>query len=270
MTDKEKLIKIFRENVKGMCPDVSGSHVNHDGKEGHWLERRFGINHNASNTPDLFGYELKNSTSQKITFGDWSANRYIFNNPNYSHIFTGRTKAKRQNQFLRIFGRPNPKKNDRHSWSGEPCPKIVGFNRYGQKLIVLDNLDIVALYDYNYDTRQNKQEIIPIEFQNGLLEVARWFGKTSPTPRRTDKCLKDKLEDKFNQKGWFTCKRDSNGGEYTEICFGEPIDFSTWIEWVKEGKVFLDSGMYEGNSRPYSQWRMNNVSWDELITECYE
>lgn len=32
----------------------------------------------------------------------------------------------------------------------------------------------------------------------------------------------------------------------------------------------FDSGMYEGNPRPYSQWRANNNLWDSLIIESYE
>ena len=39
---------------------------------------------------------------------------------------------------------------------------------------------------------------------------------------------------------------------------------------VIQGIVFFDSGMYEGNPRPYSQWRANNNLWDSLIIESYE
>ncbi|MGR5915634.1 hypothetical protein ACT7CS_01805 [Bacillus pacificus] len=28
--------------------------------------------------------------------------------------------------------------------------------------------------------------------------------------------------------------------------------------------------MYQGNKRPYSQWRASNSFWDSLIVECYE
>ena len=42
------------------------------------------------------------------------------------------------------------------------------------------------------------------------------------------------------------------------------------IELVKKKVVFFDSGMYQGNKRPYSQWRANNKYWDSLITEEYE
>lgn len=78
MKEKEKIVELFRKHVKGKSPDVSSSHINHDGKVGHWLEKQFGISHNASNEADLLGYELKTDTGSKISFGDWSANRYVF------------------------------------------------------------------------------------------------------------------------------------------------------------------------------------------------
>ena len=48
------------------------------------------------------------------------------------------------------------------------------------------------------------------------------------------------------------------------------MNFENWIELVKQGVVFFDSGMYVGNKRPYSQWRANNNYWDSLIVETYE
>ena len=83
-------------------------------------------------------------------------------------------------------------------------------------------------------------------------------------PRAKDKLLRDKLEGKFNQNGWFKCKTDSNG-VYDRICFGLPITFEQWINLIKQGHVYLDSGMHEGNSRPYQSWRANNTFWDTLI-----
>ena len=56
---------------------------------------------------------------------------------------------------------------------------------------------------------------------------------------------------------------------YTKIVFGKTIDFDTWIQNVKKGNIFFDSGMYQGNKRPYSQWRSNNSFWDELIIDVY-
>lgn len=92
--------------------------------------------------------------------------------------------------------------------------------------------------------------------------------KTPPSTKRKDKCLKAKLEDKFNKKGFFTCKTNQNG-EYDRLCFGKCITFDEWIQLLKEGVVYFDSGMNEGNKRFYSSWRANNRFWDSLIIETY-
>lgn len=275
MTDtidqKKEIIARFMKNIKGKKPDILEIEKRHDGDVGHWLESQFGILHNADNAPDIYGYELKTQTSSKITFGDWSANEYVFMKKEYNHIFKGSNKKDRQGEFLKIFGKPNVNKNGRYSWSGEPCPKINDYNKFGQKLIVESNEDIVAIYDFEKDQREEKESIVPSEFHSGKVEIARWFGRQAPitAPKKGSKCLKEKLEDKFNQNGWFTCKRDEDG-VYQKIEFGKPINFDMWIEWVKTGRVFFDSGMYEGNARPYAQWRMNNKGWDELIIDSYE
>lgn len=268
MTPKEQIIELFRNNVKGKKPNVTGRNVRHDGRKGHWLEEQFGISANANNEADLWGYELKNQTTTKTTFGDWSANMYVFTNPHYSNLFLGRNKHEKQDSFVKIFGRPNEEKHGRYSWSGSPSPKINHYNDYGQILAITPSKDIVAIYSYTYDRRINKEFIVPKELQIDNLEIARWYGEFSPTSKRRDKCIKAKLEDKFNDKGWFTCKMNSSG-VYDRICFGKPINYDNWIHLVEEGIVFFDSGMYEGNPRPYSQWRANNNFWDSLITEIY-
>ncbi len=132
-----------------------------------------------------------------------------------------------------------------------------------------ENKDIVALYSYSKDKRGNKDSIVPQELQIENLVIARWYGVNSPSSKRTDKCLKEKLEDKFNDKGWFTCKMDATG-VYQKICFGNPMNYDEWLRLVHQGIVFFDSGMYEGNNRPYSQWRANNDFWESLIIESYE
>lgn len=110
MTAKEQIIDLFRKNVKGKSPNVENRNPRHDGKKGHWLEEQFGISANADNEADLWGYELKNETTSKTTFGDWSANIYVFTNPQYQALFEGQNKAEKQNSFVKIFGKPNPKK----------------------------------------------------------------------------------------------------------------------------------------------------------------
>lgn len=246
MTDKEKILQLFFENVKGKKPDLTGFSARHDGRAGHWLEQRMGISANASNKPDLFGYEMKNNTTSKTTFGDWAANYYIFKDSIYG--LTSRS------QFLHIFGKPNQEKNMRYSWSGEPVPKINLVNKFGQILVIDNEKNIHAKYFYSKDMRQDKSMIVPEIMHRDDLTIARWDRDS----------IKGKLERKFNQKGWFKCIQNSEGF-YTEIVFGDPINYESWIKLVQSGEVFFDSGMYEGNFRPYSQWRANNTLWERLI-----
>lgn len=243
------IVKIFIKKVKGRKSDTSASHKGHDGKEGHWLEKQMGIKHNASNAPDLHGFEMKNQTRSKITFGDWSPDYYIFKDEIYDID---------RNDFLRIFGMPNLLKEGRFSWSGKPCPKIGSYNFCGQIMVVAKNSNLNAVYSFDKDCRPNKAKIVPKQMQKKRLVIAKWEASS----------IKRKVEKKFNQQGWFQCKKDKSG-IYTEIVFGEPINFENWIEGVKNGAVFFDSGMYLGNARPYSQWRTGNKYWESLITTRY-
>ena len=131
-------------------------YVCHDGREGNWLEEQFGKHPDADNHADFFGYELKNQTTSKTTFGDWSANRYIFKTGPYVDCFEKPQFGTKQDIFCQTFGKPNAEKEGRCSWSGSPCPKIGDYNDYGQKLVIEPNNDIVAIYSYSQDKRTNK------------------------------------------------------------------------------------------------------------------
>ena len=267
---KQKLIELFRAHVKGKRPDVSGRNDRHDGKEGNWLEEQFGKTPDADNHADFWGFELKNETTSKTSFGDWSANRYIFKAGSpYIAMFKRPSIGTPQDVFCQFFGKPNADKGGRYSWSGSPIPHLDKYNAFGQIMLIEPNLDIVIRYSFSKDQRSNKSLIIPSQLQKDDIELARWFGMKSPSARRSDKCLREKLEDKFNQFGWFTCKKDATG-RYSQICFGAPMNYQSWIQLVRKGIVFFDSGMYQGNKRPYSHWRANNSFWDSLIIERYE
>ena len=58
-----------------------------------------------------------------------------------------------------------------------------------------------------------------------------------------------KVKNKFDHSGWFKCVMEN--GVYTKIVFGRPVNFKTWIEYVISGDIYFDSGMYQGNKRPY-------------------
>lgn len=238
--------------MKGKASNTKNSNANHDGKEGHWLEKQMGLSLNGNNEPDMFGFEMKNGSKGKTTFGDWSASQYIFKTrSNPKSTIT-------RDDFLKIFGKPNPAKGGRFSWSGEPCPKIIGYNSFGQKLSIDSSDSILAIYSYSKDARTNKAQIVPSVLQKDNLVIATWDSEW----------MRTKVERKFNQNGWFKCLKDTNG-IYTYIAFGEPFTYDTWLGYVATGDIFFDSGMYQGNERPYSQWRANNNIWDSLITETY-
>ncbi|WP_456325628.1 LlaMI family restriction endonuclease [Desulfonauticus submarinus] len=247
----KEILKRFINNVQGKKANVTGSNKRHSGKEGHWLEKQMGIAPNSNNDADIFGFEMKKQTKAKTTFGDWTANYYIFKDKKYNLV--------RDDDFLPIFGKANENKDGRYSWSGEPSPKIGGYNGFGQKLVIDEKENILAIYSFSKDQREDKHSIVLSELQQEDLLIARW-------EKEGTKGLKIKLERKFNQKGWFRCEKNSKG-IYTSIAIGSPISWKQWIENVKTGEIYFDSGMYQTNKRPYSLWRANNSFWDKLIIE---
>lgn len=249
---KLKIVEIFIRNVKGKKPDSTKKNKKHNGKDGHWLEEQMGVTHNANNAPDILGYEMKNATQSKTSFGDWNASWYLFKSK-----FNKESKMSKDN-FLKIFGKPNLKKSGRCSWSGDSCPKVNTFNGFGQKLIVDKTKSICAVYDYKQDLRPNKDTIVPIEFRVEIIILAKWEYAN----------LKSKVEEKFNKNGWFKCLQNKDG-VYDRICFGEPIDYDKWLQFFKNGDVYFDSGMSQGGSRNRSSWRASNRFWESLITDTY-
>ncbi len=248
--NKLKIIARFNDNVRGKKPDTTKSNQRHDGKGGHWLEKQMKVKHNGNNAPDLFDYEMKNNTTSKTTFGDWSPSRKL-------RIYCkGNEYNLTRSDFLRIFGSPNPLKDDRNSWSGKPVPKVGPYNDFGQKLKVDKEGSIYALYSYSKDKRTNKEQIVPAVLRQENLVLATWDVEM----------MRKRVENKFNKRGWFKCLKNKEG-VYSEIVFGKPINFETWIQGVREGLIYFDSGMYDGNTRPYANWRANNAYWESLVTD---
>ena len=85
---KEKIKELFFKNVYGLSPNIEGYDKKHAGAKGHWLEKKLGKRPDASNEADFWGYECKNFTSNKTTWGDWSANEYIFDKNNNSSFLS--------------------------------------------------------------------------------------------------------------------------------------------------------------------------------------
>lgn len=258
--DKEEILKLFNDNVKDIEINLENMNINHDGKEGHWLEKKMNIKHNSKNEPDINGYEMKKYSS-RTTLGDYSASEYAFsgknkrNKINSLNYWDDEIELSRTD-FIRIFGSPKPKKNNRYSWSGSCVPVFGHYNFNGQILIINEYKDIIIYYSFSKDTR-NKKANFPLFLHNDNIVIALW---------NSDK-LKQNIDNKFNKNGFFTCKKINN--TYKKICFGKAFDFEYFIECLKSKKIIFDSGMYNGNRRNYSQFRGMKNFWEELIIEEY-
>jgi hypothetical protein len=240
-TIKNEIINVFNTNVKGVViPDMSSLH---DGAEGDWLTDRMGLKVNGNNEPDYKGFEMK-KISEKITFGDWSADYYLWQDS--KNNFT-------RDSFLESFG--TSKKAGRYSWSGETFPSKFGVFTSSGQILTIDKKkkDIVIIYDFSKDKRKAKNPMILQNLNNGKIVLARWKYNS----------LKNKFENKFNQYGFFICLKTNN--VYSDIKFGPSLDFVFFLKNVKNGKIILDSGMYfdinKSNSRPYSNWRADKSFW---------
>ena len=259
---KDKLKKIFLEKVYGKTHNIDGYNKNFRGAKGHWLEKQMGKKPDSDNNADFWGWECKNhTTSGKTTWGDWSANEYIFDKGNTYNL-------KNNDEFMLLFGRPNPKKNNRYAWTGpNPSPKFLNqINEFGQIIVLDEYLNVLIKYYYSKDQRYNKAKIMPKCLQTDDLILAKWYGYEKYNISNKS-ALETKVHQKFNQEGWFKCSMENN--IYNKIVFGEPVRFETWIEYLKTGDIYFDSGMYHGNYRKYSKWRSNNDFWEKLITEEY-
>ena len=257
---KNKIKKIFLEKVYGKTPNIEGYNKKHSGAKGHWLEKQMGKKPDSDNNADFWGWECKNHTTSGVTtWGDWTASEYIFDKGNPYNL-------KNKNDFLLLFGRPNPKKNNRYAWTKpNPCPTFLNqINDFGQIIVLDEYLNVMIKYHYSKDQRQNKSQIIPRCLQKDDLVLAKWYGYEKYN-NSTKSALETKVNNKFNQEGWFKCAMEDN--KYNKILFGKAVDFETWIELLKTGDVYFDSAMKQGNDRPYSIWRSKNIVWDKLVIE---
>ena len=236
---KSQILRVFEDRVKGRMPDLARMNQSHDGREGDWLTKEMGLTVNGLNAPDFQGFEMKKDSKGKTSFGDWGPDEAIYKGPK---------KLLDRDTFLEMFGAPNPKKANRYSWSGRVFPNLIDFNYAGQKMVIEDD-GIKIFYDSKFDTRHSRAA----SMYESLISLALWKHDS----------LKQKVESKFNQLGWFRCLKNSEG-RYDKIVFGQPINYEKFLQLFAKGSIFLDCGMHQGNSRPYMTWRAKNNVWDEL------
>ncbi len=239
---KQQIIKLFNDNVKNIVICLQGQNIKHCGKEGHWLEKKMGIKHNSKNEPDINGYEMK--TGDKVTtFIDKAPDTMYLNG-----VEMPKRNKKAKQEYWKKYA--CPKKTDEPTIGGWSTSK---FNEAGQKLIVDESNNIVVLYDYEQDTRENKEHL---ELNVVPHIILKWNVKS----------LSDAINNKFNKKGFFKCIKENN--TFTKICFGKPITFDVWINELKKGIIYHD-GYSKLNGRGRHMFRASNTFWNELITEVY-
>lgn len=256
--ERKQIVDIFNANVKNkkiLLDNMS---------EGHWLEMHMGIKPNCDNKPDILGYEMKKE-APKISFGDFSASEYLFSlyKPLIDQFNGWSQQANKvnitRNEFIQYFGHSNIKKNGRYSWSGSCVPKYGKWNTYGQLMEFNSNDDLCIYYSFEMDNRQDKNRLPTFLRTNNRILIVIW---------KRDK-LSTHIDRKFNNKGFFICKKIGNCGIYNKICFGKPFSFSYFVENMKKGTIIFDSGMHMDNSRNYSHFRSPLNFWNLLITEEY-
>lgn len=241
---KYQIQERFEKHVLNRVPNLDGYNPHHDGAEGDWLTRAMGLEPNAHNAPDFLGFEMKKGSKGKTTFGDWSPNSSLYKAPN---------KQIERDDFIQLFGMPNPKRDDRSSWSGSVFPKVGHTNFAGQIIEVDLKGNILINYTLKNDTRVQKIAIIQRFPKRTTIELARWDSSS----------IKDKVENKFGDFGWFRCLKDKRG-RYQALQFGPPLKYRTFLEFFQRGEIFIDCGMHQGNKRPYMAWRATNQIWDAL------
>ena len=193
--EKYQIVELFLKNIKGKTVPSK----THCGSEGHWLESQMGILHNCKNKPDILGYELK-KWSKKITLGDFSATEYIFSQKRNLIVKLNENLGSRleyisRSNFIKYFGSPNNKKNNRYSWSGTCVPKYGVWNDYGQKLCFTIQLDLCIFYSPKYDKRKIE---MPLFLKNNVQTIIVLWSREK---------LQNHINDKFNQKGCFLHKK---------------------------------------------------------------
>ena len=99
---KEKIIKLFFENVYGKTPTINNYNSNHAGAKGHWLEIQLGKSLTQAMMQTFGVGNVNHTTSGKTTYGDWTANEYIFDRNNKYGID--------RNDFLKFWGKRIKKK----------------------------------------------------------------------------------------------------------------------------------------------------------------
>ena len=242
--EKDEIINRFKKNVKGK--KFMKCEYNYCGAEGHWLEEKMGVKPNPNNRPDLLGYEMKKG-SPVTTFVDKQTDVKYFE----GKVWKNRQKDIKEKYWF-SFERTGSKPMRIGGWD------INKWDHDGQCLKVDDKNNINIIYNYNQDKRSDKHTRLSDYYKDGENHIIGTWKHTS---------LRKTIEDKFNVKGFFICKKNKKG-EYEKICFGNCITFDYWIDQFKQGKIY-----YDGYSSLYGRWRgtfrASRRWWENQLTSEY-
>lgn len=257
-TDKEKIIDIFEEKIKGKRPETSGT--TNPGREGLWIERQYNIRANSQTNPDFFGYEFKKSSVMTSLF-EQVATEYLFSkSPTTLKKINGEKHLYIcKNTFIRLFGKKSQKTN-KYNWI---APKYNEWNECGQSLIICPKTaHLYIVYSYKKDTCARRSNIrnflIPDEWKKGYVCIAYWDARI----------LSKRIHDKFNQKGFVLFQKQRSIFRF--LHFGKPFTFKEFIKGIKNKQIVFDSNMIEEakKARSYSKFRVKDKEF--LTSLIYE
>lgn len=285
---RQKIIYNFHKNVLGKYPDQSELKFSHKGKLGHWLETRLGGEIDADGNADLDGYECK-IESEKITWGDWSANYRIFCDPTYN-IFNNNKDIKENMWILcKTLGvkRYHPEKGFYYSLSGKHMPEYLDEATSLGLMLFENNTDISLVYNYSLDEREDKNNQIPQEMQKEDLLIYKWYGKdknfnsfkehvleNNPNLKifwkgsKASVSLEERIRRKFGIYGTVVGLKNKSK-EFYGLKFLKSVSLNDWIGFYRHKNIKYDTGLTTKSGKPYNQWRSSKKFMQTLEEEIY-
>jgi hypothetical protein len=142
-------------------------------------------------------------------------------------------------------------------------------------------------YSISKDQRNNKELIIPAEFQKDGLIIFKWHGtdnnfcafKNDVTNNNlpidvkfegNKACvsLEERVRRKFGVHGIVIGMYDEKRGFYG-LKFLKSITYKEWLSFFKEKNIIYDTALTTRNKRPYNQWRSPTNFMKTLEEEIY-
>lgn len=238
---KKIIVERFNEKVRGN-KFKKDKNNNHCGVEGNMLEKEMGVTPNADNRPDLHGYEMKIETIKTTLIDKAPSVKLLEGNE------IKKRDPKNKEKFWRTFKRQNSEGVSIGGW------KLDKWDNDGQILQVDEKNNIIILYNYSHDKRENKNELVSQYYKNDKSHKIICWDKID-----MERCINNK----WNHNGFFICKKNKSG-IYDKICFGNKFGFDYFIEQVKKKNIEFDGysklgGRWRGVFRSSSKWFYTHI-----------